>query len=182
MNRVARGLLPDPEMDNWPTLVAGDDIAVDVAHEPIDSLDSLWRRLAARENGAVSIAENAVDGVNPGPGRAIPESVSTRRVGGDHSAERTEISARWIDGEAQALSSRGYIQRRPENSRLCPDCSVSFIDSSEMIDAGEIYHHAGPNRSARHATSRAAWDQLGTRLGCPLHKGDDIFRVDRNGN
>src|SRR3954465_9318780 len=144
-----------------PALVAGHDLTVDVAHESADRLDSLRWRLSASDHGAVAIAEHAVERVDPGASRTVPQCVGARRVSRNHSAERAEISTRRIDRKPEAFSSRRDVQCCPENAGFDPDCLVAFVNSAEVVDTGEINDDARPDCSAGHAAAGSARNERG---------------------
>src|SRR5205814_3219229 len=117
VDRVAGRFLAHSQMHDRPTLVAGDDIAVHVAHEPIDGIDPLWRWLAASDYGAVAVAEHAVERIHPRPRRPIAKRVRAGSVRRYHSAQRAEAATRWIHRKTKPFSARRDVECRPQDSR-----------------------------------------------------------------
>ena len=81
VDSVTRRILAHADVGDWPAFVGGDDVTVNVSHEARDRSDTLGWRLAAGDNGTISVAEHAIERVDPCACRTVAKAVSAGGVG-----------------------------------------------------------------------------------------------------
>jgi hypothetical protein len=162
--------------------ITRDDFRIHLGNKPVECWNSLRSGRKTRDHSPRSILENAIERYDPVARGTKAKRMSAGCIRGHHSANRTELTARRIDGETQTTVVRGTIHVSSKRARPCPDRMTHEIDVVDRVHAAQIDNHTRPDCAVAHARAGTARYERQRALPRPIHQRDYIIGIDWYGH
>src|ERR1700723_1584916 len=103
----------------------GANLGRDLLEKSCDGWHAGRSGFAPADHSPSAVVEDAIEGGDPRPHRSVLQRVRSRGIGGGHTADRTERTARWVDGKAEPPDAGRGISLRAEHPG--PDEKVAAV-------------------------------------------------------